>query len=133
MPNYEMSCRISSVRAVRYPLRPDLGYRPEFEEVASLVTDRTRLVLVNSPSNPLGVVLGLEEMAELVEVADRHGLWILSDEVDDEVYDEIVFDESAVSPASLPEGSERVVTVHSFSKTYSMTGLRVGYVSAVSR
>lgn len=127
-PNYEMSCRIASLRPVRYSLRPELGYRPDMEVVESLVTERTRVVLVNSPSNPLGVVFGAEEMRSWVELAGRHDLWLLSDEC----YDQLVFDGTAVSPASLPGGSERVISVHSFSKTYAMTGLRVGYVSGPS-
>ncbi len=124
-PNYEMSCRISSLRPVRYELRRGAGYRPDVDALASLVTERTRMVLVNSPSNPLGVVFDAAEMAAWVAFAEEHDLWILSDEC----YDELTYDRPAVSPASLPGGSERVISVHSFSKTYAMTGLRVGYVS----
>jgi aspartate aminotransferase len=124
-PNYAMVSRLASVRAVPYALRPQHGYRPDLAEIDALVTDRTRMLVVNSPSNPLGVVWDAEVMTALLDVAERHDLWLISDEC----YDEIVFDGAAVSPAALPGGDERVIAVHSFSKTYAMTGLRVGYVS----
>jgi aspartate aminotransferase len=124
-PNYAMVCRMASLQGVAYPLLPENGYRPDFDEVEALVTERTRMVVVNSPSNPLGIVWDKEVMREWVELAERHDLWVLSDEC----YDEIVFDVEATSPATVPGGDERVVAVHSFSKTYAMTGLRVGYVS----
>jgi aspartate aminotransferase len=127
-PNYEMLCRLTSLRAVPYPLRQQNDFRPDFDEVETLITDRTRLVIVNSPSNPLGVVWDAAVMTEWLRLAERHDLWVLSDEC----YDEIVFDGEAVSPASLDSGAERVISVHSFSKTYAMTGLRVGYVSGPS-
>lgn len=127
-PNYEMSCRIASLHAVRYPLPAEAAYRPDMEAAESLVNERTRAVLINSPSNPLGIVLGEDEMQAWIGLAQRHDLWIISDEC----YDQLVFTGTAPSPAALPGGSERVISVHSFSKTYAMTGLRVGYVSGPS-
>lgn len=124
-PNYAMVSRMASLRGVAYPLRPENDYRPDFDEVEARVTDHTRIVVVNSPSNPLGVVWDADVMRGWLELAERRDLWLLSDEC----YDEIVFDVEATSPAALPGGNERVVAVHSFSKTYAMTGLRVGYVS----
>jgi aspartate aminotransferase len=124
-PNYQMICQLTSLKAVAYPLRQEHDYRPDFDEIAALITDRTRLVIVNSPSNPLGVVWDATVMAGWLELAERHDLWVLSDEC----YDEIVFAGEATSPAALPGGASRVISVHSFSKTYAMTGLRVGYVS----
>ncbi len=140
-PNYRMVARLMSLRPVPYPLRRTTGYLPDFDELNELVGERTRMVVVNSPSNPLGVVWDDAVMADWVRFAAQHKLWIVSDEC----YDQIVLDDLsgaeaaggagapqlrvAVSPASLPGGAERVVSVHSFSKTYAMTGLRVGYVS----
>jgi aspartate aminotransferase len=124
-PNYQMICRLTSLNAVAYPLRRENEYRPDFDEIAALITDRTRLVIVNSPSNPLGVVWDADVMAGWLELAEQHDLWLLSDEC----YDQIVFAGAAASPAALPGGTDRVIAVHSFSKTYAMTGLRVGYVS----
>lgn len=124
-PNYAMVCRMASLAGVAYPLRPENLYRPDFDEVEALVNEHTKMVVVNSPSNPLGVVWDEEVMRAWVELAELHDLWVLSDEC----YDEIVFDAGATSPATVRGGDERVVAVHSFSKTYAMTGLRVGYVS----
>jgi aspartate aminotransferase len=124
-PNYQMICRLTSLNAVPYPLRQENDFRPDFDEIETLITDRTRLVIINSPSNPLGVVWDATVMTAWLRLAERHDLWVLSDEC----YDEIVFNGEAVSPASLAGGAKRVISVHSFSKTYAMTGLRVGYVS----
>ena len=77
--------------------------------------------MVNSPSNPLGSVIGRARMTELLELTERHGLWMISDEC----YDEIDFDGTFVSPASI--APEHVVSAYSFSKTYAMTGWRIGY------
>lgn len=124
-PNYAMACRLTSTVAVPYALRSEDGFAPDFDRIAGLITDRTRLVVVNSPSNPLGSVWDADVMAGWIRLAERHDLWVLSDEC----YDEIVFEGEAVSPAALPGGEDRVIAVHSFSKTYAMTGLRVGYIS----
>jgi aspartate aminotransferase len=104
-PNYAMVCRLASLRGVAYPLRPESDYRPAFDEVGALVTERTRMVIVNSPSNPLGTVWDAAVMRGWVELAERHDLWVLSDEC----YDEIVFDAGAC-PA-VEGGDECVVAV----------------------
>ena len=106
---------------MRYPLRPDAGFVPDPDRVEALVTARTRALVVNSPSNPTGAVLPAEVVRGLVDVARRHDLLLLSDEV----YDQLVFEGEAVSPALFD--TDHVVAVHSFSKTYAMTGWRVGY------
>jgi aspartate/methionine/tyrosine aminotransferase len=103
----------------------DGRFRPDPDEVEASVTPRTRVLLLNTPSNPTGVVLTLSELSELGEVAERHDLIIISDEV----YESIIFDtHTHVSLASLsPELRERTITLNSFSKSYAMTGWRVGY------
>jgi aspartate/methionine/tyrosine aminotransferase len=84
-------------------------------------------LFVNTPSNPTGAVFGSDTMVGLVEIADRHDLWLLSDEV----YDELVLADDAVHvPAARFDTEGRVITVFSFSKVYAMTGWRVGYVVA---
>lgn len=123
-PNYAMACRLVGITAVPYPLVPEDGYRPDLEAMGRLMGPRTLAVVVNSPSNPLGTVLGEADLAGIHRLCRDHGAWLLSDEC----YDEIVHDGRAPSPAAL-DGAEDVVAVHSFSKTYAMTGLRVGYVS----
>ena len=120
---FTMSARMLEVEPVPYSLRSDKGFAPDIEELDRLVTDRTRVIIVNSPSNPLGTVLDETQLRGLLEFAKRHDLWVLSDEV----YEYFTYGESHVSIASL-DGDDRVFTVFSLSKTYAMTGARVGYL-----
>jgi aspartate/methionine/tyrosine aminotransferase len=116
----------AGVSPVPYRLaRGDDGFAVDLAAVEERIGPRTRAVVVNSPSNPTGAVESRETVAALVELTERHGLWLVSDEC----YEELVFDRPHVSPATLG-GPERVVSVFSFSKTYAMTGWRVGYVVA---
>ena len=84
------------------------------------MTPRTRAILVNSPSNPLGTVVPRELVERLLAFARRRGLWI--------IYDEVVFDDVFVSAGSVADPSDRLVSIYSFSKVYAMTGWRVGYL-----
>jgi aspartate aminotransferase len=120
-PNFLMMARLLNLVPVSYPLDEDAGFVPTVETLEGLVSERTAVIVLNSPSNPLGAVIDRARMTELLEFAARHQLWTLSDEC----YDEITFDDSFVSPASI--AAERLVTVYSFSKTYAMTGWRIGY------
>jgi aspartate aminotransferase len=124
-PNFLMMAQLLHLDAAHYGLTAAHGFVPEPAELERLVTPRTRVLLLNSPSNPLGSVIGRERMTELLDFAARHDLWVLSDEC----YDQITFDDTAVSPAALDRDG-RVVTVFSFSKTYAMTGWRLGYAAA---
>jgi aspartate aminotransferase len=120
---FTMSARMLEVEPVSYALRPDLDFAPDVAELERLVTDRTRVIIVNSPSNPLGTVLHADTMRAILEFARRHDLWVLSDEV----YEYFTYDEHHTSMASLDE-DDRVFSVFSLSKTYAMTGARVGYL-----
>jgi aspartate/methionine/tyrosine aminotransferase len=116
-------------KAVLVPTREvDGQLRPDPQEVESRITPRSRVLLVNTPFNPTGVVLTEAELVALGEVAERHDLLIFSDEV----YEEIIYEpHTHISIGSLaPELRERTVTINSLSKTYAMTGWRVGYISA---
>lgn len=121
-PNFRMMANMLGMRPVFYPLRPENGFRPDPEEIESLVTERTKIMLLNTPSNPLGIVLDGEALVPLLDIASRHDLWVVSDEC----YDELFFEQPVVSPASLGHDAS-VITAYSFSKTYAMTGWRVGY------
>jgi aspartate aminotransferase len=122
-PNYAMAVQLLQAIPVRYPLRPDKGFRPDPAELARLVTPRTRLIVVNTPSNPLGTVLPAADVEALVRFAEAHDLWLLSDEC----YDALTFGREHVSPGRFDRDG-RVLSAFSFSKTYAMTGLRVGYL-----
>lgn len=123
-PNYEMQTLLLGGVPVHYPLRPERGFRPDPAEVASLITPRTRALVLNTPSNPTGAVLEPELVRLLVEAAVEHGVTVIADEV----YDEIVFDGTHANAAAM--APDDVVSVFSFSKTYAMTGSRVGYLTA---
>lgn len=124
-PNFEMATRLLQAVPVHYPLLPENDFLPDVAALDSLVTARTRAIVVNSPSNPLGTVFTPEIAEQLCRFGDRHDLWLISDEC----YDAITFDIEHVSPARFDE-QDRVLSCFSFSKTYAMTGMRVGYLVA---
>ena len=123
-PNYVMSALLRGAVPVPYQLRPANGFLPDLDELRSLITERTRLIVLNSPANPTGAVVPATTVAAIVELAAAHGIWVLSDEV----YDELVFEGEMANAAQYDR--EHVVGVYSFSKTYSMTGWRVGYTAS---
>lgn len=100
----------------------------DVDQIAGLVTPRTKVILINSPANPTGRVADRRTLTDLLAVAERHDLWIISDEA----YDEIVFDDRGCSIAALG-GLDRVISIFSFSKTYAMTGWRLGYATGPER
>jgi len=102
------------------------GFRVRPEAVAEQVTSRTKLIFLNSPSNPTGGLIKKEDMKGLVDLALDHKFLILSDEV----YENLIYEGEHVSPASFPGAFEQTVTVNGFSKAYSMTGWRMGYLVA---
>lgn len=110
---------------VRTKLEDDFKVRPEQLEAA--ITDKTRLLIFNSPSNPTGMVYSRDEMEKIAGVIERHeGLYAISDEI----YEHIIFEGSHVSLASFSNIYERVITVNGVSKSYAMTGWRIGYIGA---
>ena len=124
-PNFGMMATCSYGLATSYPLFQEDGFLPRVETLEELVTERTKVLLINSPSNPTGAVFPPELVQDLVDFAVRHDLYVVADEV----YEQLVFEAEHVSPGRFdPDG--RVVGVHSLSKTYSMTGWRVGYAVA---
>jgi len=125
-PNFEMALTALGAKAVHYPLRQEEGFVPQdFDLLERLLTDRSKALVVNSPSNPTGTVFPLETVKRLVGFARQHDLYIISDET----YDQIVLEGQHHSPGALDEEG-RVVGLFSFSKSYAMTGWRVGYAIA---
>ncbi|MCC7491293.1 MAG: aminotransferase class I/II-fold pyridoxal phosphate-dependent enzyme [Fimbriimonadaceae bacterium] len=108
------------------PTRAEDGFLPDLEQIREALTARTTCVVVNSPSNPTGAVWPAELLAALVQLVRQRGLWLLADEV----YERIVFDTPYVHAARLAGGLANVLAVGSFSKTYSMAGMRIGYLLA---
>lgn len=120
---FTMNARMLGAVPVPYPLRPEAGFMPSIDELERVVTDRTRVLIINSPSNPLGTIFPRELLADLLDFARRHDLWVISDEV----YEAFTWAGEHVSIASL-DTDDRVFSVFSLSKTYAMTGIRVGYL-----
>jgi aspartate/methionine/tyrosine aminotransferase len=108
------------------PLHERLDWRFDLDELESKITSKTKAIYLNSPHNPTGGVLTRSDIERIAAMADAHGLWIISDEA----YEDVLFDgASHVSPASLPGLYDRTLSFYTFSKTYAMTGLRLGYVA----
>ncbi len=130
---YYMQLLACGVTGVSFPLDPQRGWLPDIEALEQLVTPRTRMLLINTPCNPTGAVYPRAVIEQLLEFARRHDLYLLSDEC----YDELIFEGEHFSPARLmtPEELEtgRFIGIYTFSKTYAMTGWRVGYVVAGSK
>lgn len=125
-PNYVAQVMLSGARPVPLPLHESLGFAPDLDELRSKITQKTRMIIINSPNNPTGSVLPKKLLLELAEVALRHDLFILCDEV----YEKIIYDGNThFSLGSVPELREHVITVNALSKTYAMTGWRVGYAA----
>jgi len=122
---YEPSVLLAGGVPVHIPMQEKNGFKPSIEDVTSLITSKSRVILLNYPNNPTGAVLSHGEIAALARVAVERDLVVISDEV----YEKIIYDNAKhYCLATFPGMRERTLVVNSFSKTYAMTGLRVGYV-----
>ena len=122
-PIYESVVRFAGGRPVYYPLDETRDFAPHVAAIAQRITPRTRVLILNLPHNPTGGVASPRDLEALAELASRHDLWVISDEV----YGQIRYDGRRDSIAALPGMSERTVIVDGFSKGYSMTGWRLGF------
>jgi len=123
-PIYESVTRFMGGTPVPIPIRQENEFRLDPDELISLVTPRTRLIVLNSPANPTGGVLTRGDLERIAAVAIEHDLVVLSDEI----YSRILYDGAEfISIASLPGMAERTIVLDGFSKTYAMTGWRLGY------
>ncbi|HEY5487342.1 MAG TPA: pyridoxal phosphate-dependent aminotransferase [Candidatus Limnocylindrales bacterium] len=122
-PIYESMANYVGGKAVPCPIRQENGFRLDPAELATLVTPRTRLLILNSPANPTGGVSTREDMEQIAAVARERDLVVLADEI----YGRIIYEGEYVSIASLPGMAERTIVLDGFSKTYAMTGWRLGY------
>jgi aspartate/methionine/tyrosine aminotransferase len=122
-PMYESIAAFAGARPVPLPLREEHGFRIDPEELASLVTERTRLVILNSPHNPCGSALTQEDVEAIARVALRHDLVVLSDEV----YAAIRYGGEHASVLSVDGMAERTVLLDGWSKSFAMTGWRLGF------
>jgi aspartate aminotransferase len=123
-PIYDSITRFVGGTSVPIPIRMENDFRLDVDELASLITPRTKLLVLNSPANPTGGVLTRGDIERIAELALRHDLVVLSDEI----YGRILYDGAEhVSIASLDGMAERTILLDGFSKTFAMTGWRLGY------
>jgi aspartate aminotransferase len=124
-PNYRLMLAWAHGVLVPYACPPSNEFLPDPKAIERQITSRTKLIIVNSPCNPTGAMFPRKLLEELVELAVRHNIYVLSDEC----YDEVILEGEHTSPASFCTDG-RVISAFTFSKTYAMTGWRVGYVVA---
>jgi aspartate aminotransferase len=122
-PIYESMISFAGARPVAAPLRESNEFRMDVDEVRSLVTDRTRLLVFNTPHNPTGSVLTVDDIRAIAEIAVENDLLVLADEI----YYRLQYSGEFVSIATLPGMAQRTITLDGFSKTWAMTGWRLGY------
>jgi aspartate aminotransferase len=122
-PIYESMVNYSIGKAIPIPLREDRDFSVDTKELASLITDRTKLIILNSPHNPTGGVLTKKDILEIAEAIGDRNILILSDEI----YSRLIYDGDHFSIMSVPGFKERTILLDGFSKTYAMTGWRMGY------
>jgi aspartate/methionine/tyrosine aminotransferase len=122
-PIYESVANFLGARAIPLVLREDKGFDLDLAELESKITSRTKLLIFNSPHNPTGAVLKPETIEAIAALARKHSFWILADEI----YARILYDGKHLSIASLPGMAERTIVLDGFSKTYAMTGWRLGF------
>ncbi len=121
---YKPAVLIAGGTPVSIPLIENKGFKPDIETVTSLITKKSRVIIINSPNNPTGSVLSYDELTELAKLAVENNLIVISDEV----YEKIIYDDAKhFCLAKLPGMQGRTIVVNSSSKTYAMTGFRVGY------
>jgi aspartate/methionine/tyrosine aminotransferase len=124
-PIYESQIRAQGAVPVPLPLLERKNFSFDIDALAEKITENTRLLILNSPHNPTGGVLGRSELEQIAELCIANDIWVYSDEV----YSNLVYDAEFQSIASIPGMYERTVVVHCVSKTYAMTGWRIGYMA----
>jgi len=122
-PIYESMINYSLGKAIPIPLREERDFSVDVKELASLITDRTKLIILNSPHNPTGGTLTKKDILEIAEAIGDRNILILSDEI----YSRLIFEGEHFSIMSVPGFKERTILLDGFSKTYAMTGWRMGY------
>ncbi len=122
-PIYESMINFVGGKPVPIPLREELQFRLDVDQLKRLITDRTKLIIINSPQNPTGAVLEKSDINGIADVIGDRDIMVLSDEI----YCRLLFEGQHHSLMSLPDWQERTILLDGFSKTYAMTGWRMGY------
>ena len=128
-PIYPSFTRGLEAKPVPYALREKNRFQPDLAEMAAKITPKTRMLIFNSPNNPTGTVFSEQALAEIADLAKKHDLWVIADEI----YARILFSGEYKSIWPLPGMAERTVIIDGFSKSFAMTGWRLGYAVAQPR
>lgn len=127
--HYFYCAQMAGARVISVPLLQENGFQLDPKMLEQYVTPRTRMMVLNSPHNPTGVVFNSQTIREVADFVKRHDLLLLSDEI----YEKIVYDNCEhISPGAMEDIADRTITINGFSKSYAMTGWRLGYVVASS-
>ena len=124
-PTYVSSINFFGAKPVKVPLKEENEFRLNPDDVEKAITDKTKLIIMNSPHNPTGAVMNEKEMKRIYEIAKKHDIYLLSDEI----YARMIYDDSDTkfsSPSKYDQCKERVIVANGFSKSYAMTGWRLG-------
>ena len=122
-PIYESVINFVGAKPVPAPMLEEKGFSFDIDYLKKIVSDKTKMIILNSPQNPTGGMLTKEDLKEIAGLAQKHDLWILSDEI----YSRIIYDGKFESIASIDGLKDRTIILDGFSKTYAMTGWRIGY------
>jgi len=122
-PIYQSVINFVGGTPVPIPLREENEFRMDIDELKSLITNKTKMIIINSPQNPTGGMLSKDDMAEIAKILADRDIVVLSDEI----YENIVYEDRAYSISSFPGMKEKTIILNGFSKSYSMTGWRAGY------
>ena len=122
-PIYESMIRFVGGKEVPYGLREDHDFDVNTDEILEKITERTRLIILNSPHNPTGGVMARDEIARLAKALADRDIFVMSDEI----YDRLIYEGEHASIAQFPGMQEKTIILNGFSKTYAMTGWRMGY------
>ncbi len=120
--------RLAGAKIIPVELKPETNYVYLASEIEKKITPKTKVIFINTPHNPTGAIIGIDELQKILDLAKKHNLWIVSDEA----YEDVLFDGgSHISIGSLDPNYDKVISVYSYSKSYAMSGLRVGYFASV--
>jgi Aspartate/tyrosine/aromatic aminotransferase len=122
--SYDACIKMAGGKTIWVPTNPDKKYQPLYD-LSEYVTDRTKMVVINTPCNPTGAVYSKNHLKEIADLAIDHDFLVMSDEM----YEKIIYDEKNLSIASFDNMADRTITINGFSKAYAMTGWRLGYMN----
>ncbi len=125
-PAYEATVTIARGKPVFIPLKEENGYKLKAEDIITKITPKTKGIIINDPHNPSGSILSEDDVKRIYEVAKEHKLFIISDEI----YEDFVYEGKHTSFLQMPDWRDNVIYLSGFSKTWGMTGLRIGYMVA---